>query len=379
MPSRIIAILPMLAAVSIGLGTLASSSVRAADSPSGTLLLGGSMSSTDTMVLTGALSVGHLANLDWNLPLPKSLAISGYQERVLYVSYSFSVKPNSAQDETLAGQTIRRFHWNAPPADTVIRVRERMKVTITTKLSRFRSRAAYPLVSVASDLTQYLAVTPMTRLFRRGHALAKRLARGHRSERGVVVAVADYVATHIKYDPTRLNGPHTASWVLKHHVATCQGFANAMAALLRTLGIPSQIESGWVTSTPVWVPGPEGMTSWVQWSTAGTSGASHAWLNVYFPDRGWVPFDPQKEKFFIDPRHIGFYAGLDSGSRSTPVWTAQLVNASLDSTGRILNNGSTVIVPGEFGSKVTLVSRDNSHVTIRQVRRDVTGILLFAR
>jgi hypothetical protein len=232
---------------------------------------------------------------------------------------------------------------------------------------------------VPSSAAPYLQITPMLHLFRRGHALARRLARGHRSERGVVAAVANYIATRLYDDPARQNGPFQASWVLRHHAANCQGYVNAMAALLRVLGIPAQTEYGWVSAEPLTMPGPGNVSAFVQWSTPGTSGAEHVWLNIYFPGTGWVPFDPQKEKFFIDPRHFGFFPAVSAGLQSLRVWTAERVNSTLNPTGRILQNGDTVITPGSAGSNVTLVSHDSFHVTFGLVRADVRDVLLFAR
>jgi hypothetical protein len=337
------------------------------------------MSSTSTITMTGAISVGHLTDLNWDLPRPTTLALNGYTERVWKVSYLFTAPPDSAHNSVSNGRTVRTFHWNAPPVQTVIRVRMRMRITVVSPLTSFSSPAGYPLSTIPPSAARYLRVTPMLRLYGHGRQLARRLARGRRTERGVVAAVADYVATRTYYDPARANGPFRASWVLTHHAANCRGYANAMSALLRVLGIPAQTEYGWVTASPVAVPGPGNETSFVQWSAPGTPGESHVWLNIYFPGTGWVPFDPQKEKFFIDPRHIGFFSSVDAGLRSMPAWTALRVSTQLSATGPTLSNGSSVIIPGEVGSQVTVVSQDNFHVTFRQVRDDVNDVLLFAR
>ncbi len=55
------------------------------------------------------------------------------------------------------------------------------------------------------------------------------------------------------------------------------------------------------------------------------------------------------------------------------------MSPKLSATGRTLKNGATTIIPGEVGSTVTVASRDNFHVTFRQVRADVKDVLLFAR
>lgn len=42
----------------------------------------------------------------------------------------------------------------------------------------------------------------------------------------------------------RINGPFQASWIVANHSASCRGYANIMAALLRRLGIPAQTQFG---------------------------------------------------------------------------------------------------------------------------------------
>ena len=111
----------------------------------GTILLSGRMSSKMSLSMTGAFSVGHALTLDWDLPILTPVRSNGYVERVDSLSYTFDVPPASGAALTIAGRRVRRYHWNAPPADTVIHLLERLRVTVTSALSPFRSRAHYPL------------------------------------------------------------------------------------------------------------------------------------------------------------------------------------------------------------------------------------------
>ena len=62
----------------------------------------------------------------------------------------------------------------------------------------------------------------------------------------------------------------------------CEYFASAMAVMLRTLGIPSRVVTGFLGG--VYNP----MTGWqvVRASDA------HSWVEAWLPRRGWVTFDP---------------------------------------------------------------------------------------
>lgn len=62
----------------------------------------------------------------------------------------------------------------------------------------------------------------------------------------------------------------------------CQHYATTMAVVLRELGIPSRFITGYLPG----VRDPESGA----WAVAGS--ALHNWVEAYFPDVGWVRFDP---------------------------------------------------------------------------------------
>ena len=61
----------------------------------------------------------------------------------------------------------------------------------------------------------------------------------------------------------------------------CTYFATTMAVMLRTQGIPARVAAGYTPGERI------GENTW---QVRGYN--SHAWVEVYFPDMGWVQFDP---------------------------------------------------------------------------------------
>ncbi|RFU22581.1 transglutaminase family protein [Geodermatophilus marinus] len=61
----------------------------------------------------------------------------------------------------------------------------------------------------------------------------------------------------------------------------CEQYAGAMAVLARAAGLPARVVLGYTPGTPQ----PDG-------SRLVTSDDAHAWVEVYFDDLGWIPFDP---------------------------------------------------------------------------------------
>ncbi|MGY1855845.1 transglutaminase family protein [Modestobacter sp. SYSU DS0290] len=61
----------------------------------------------------------------------------------------------------------------------------------------------------------------------------------------------------------------------------CEQYAGAMAVLVRAAGVPSRVVLGYTRGAER----PDG-------TRVITSDDAHAWVEVYFPGQGWIPFDP---------------------------------------------------------------------------------------
>lgn len=61
----------------------------------------------------------------------------------------------------------------------------------------------------------------------------------------------------------------------------CDYFASAMAVMLRSVGVPTRVVSGYATGDP------QGDGSYLV-----KDSDSHTWTEVYFPSYGWIPFEP---------------------------------------------------------------------------------------
>jgi transglutaminase-like putative cysteine protease len=87
--------------------------------------------------------------------------------------------------------------------------------------------------------------------------------------------------------------------VLKSRKGVCQDFAHLMIACLRNMGLPARYVSGYIETMPP--PGKEKLVG---------SDASHAWVAVYFPDIGWVEFDPTNN-LLPSSKHVTVAFGRD--------------------------------------------------------------------
>ena len=87
--------------------------------------------------------------------------------------------------------------------------------------------------------------------------------------------------------------------VLTSRKGVCQDFAHLMIACLRNMGLPARYVSGYIETVPP--PGKQKLAG---------SDASHAWVSVYFPEIGWVEFDPTNN-LLPSHNHITVAVGRD--------------------------------------------------------------------
>ena len=103
--------------------------------------------------------------------------------------------------------------------------------------------------------------------------------------------------TRFEYRPesTRVDSPIDDALSTKQGV--CQDFAHIMIALVRQLGIPCRYVSGYLFQ-----PG--------ETATRSTDGATHAWVEAWLCDLGWVGFDPTNNAL-AGEQHIRVAVGRD--------------------------------------------------------------------
>jgi hypothetical protein len=348
----------------------------------GTFVLGGSMDANVTVTMTGGFSIGQLTQLDWDLPLASNATVGGYNETVNGADFSWSEPPTSSQDisyPTVATDVpVRRFHWDTPNADTPINLTETLHLTVHTDLSPFSSSAPYPMAQVPSTASPYLGETDHLQLPSSADSLIQTFKKAGATEQAVVNAVQDWVASNTVYQ-NQPNQPFDATWVFQNHRANCEGFDDVMSGILRKLGIPARTEFGWVSANPLSLPGPNNSKTSLAWSIPGTQGELHTWMNVWFPDAGWVSFDPQEEKFFSDVRHLAFFSNVDAQVPDNyGVWSA--FEAGNHDFGKSFSTGAQLFVPGDgITSKVQLTTTDHFAVSFRSLQKDVSSLVMFGR
>ena len=106
-------------------------------------------------------------------------------------------------------------------------------------------------------------------------------------------AIESYLRANIKYSDTVPLPPYGQDAVdhllFEGKQGYCDYYASGMAVMLRSLSIPARVVSGYATG----MPDPEFDFYVVKDFDA------HSWPEVYFPEYGWVPFEPTASRPII--------------------------------------------------------------------------------
>ncbi len=219
------------------------------------------------------------------------------------------------------------YTWQNP-AITNYEIALDSSVKVRNSLVIINEKVNFPLENVDSyyiNPTEYIDINEDIR------KQAQQLAEGEDDLYKVSFKVADWVQKNIAYNLTTLTADvvEKSSWVMKNRQGVCDELTNLFISMMRSLGVPARFVSGMAYTNTVYDWGP------------------HAWAEVYFPNKGWVPFDVTYVEYgWIDPSHIKIRESIDSGEPAIKyTWRASDVNflpSKLDVKASLVSAGNTI-------------------------------------
>ncbi len=130
---------------------------------------------------------------------------------------------------------------------------------------------------------------------------ANEILKGETDYYVAVYKASEWVKNNIEYDLNTLTAQAVkkSSWVLENKQGVCDELTNLFISMLRSVGIPARFVTGMV------------------YTNLDDGWGNHGWAEVYFPEKGWVPWDVTYGQFgWIDPSHIKLGDSIDSGESS---------------------------------------------------------------
>lgn len=138
-------------------------------------------------------------------------------------------------------------------------------------------------VSYAESFARHFLQTPVQS--ERIAALAKDVTKDARSHYQKAVAIEQYLSKHFRYTldvPTMEQTRPIEEFLFVRKTGYCEHYATAMVVLLRSIGIPARLVTGFLAT---------------EWNEYGNyylvrQQDAHAWVEVHLPRSGWIMMDP---------------------------------------------------------------------------------------
>jgi transglutaminase-like putative cysteine protease len=244
-----------------------------------------------------------LEQITLSFVIPQAFSSQTGKQGVEDFKLSFSPSPDKEKRKSdLRGNQIVESTWVNPPE--TIDVKVQFNGRLDTDLKRIDTTAAFPMGKIPDDVRYYLTGT---KLVQKDHPriaeLASSLTKGAETQYDAVGRIMAYVVDKIHYvNPSE---KYDAVYTLEQGKGNCQNFSHLNAALMRSLGIPVRIVNGITLNKPFQIVRSQGEI------TVKMGQGRHSWIEVWFPDLGWVPFD-QQTAMFVPNRHIRIEVGIDN-------------------------------------------------------------------
>ncbi|MBT3720985.1 transglutaminase domain-containing protein [archaeon] len=223
----------------------------------------------------------------------------------------------------------------------------------------------FPIKNLDSKYAYYLENTKNIDVNNDIIAKASELATGEDDLYQVVFNLAEWTLNNIEYNLTTLTAEASepSSWVLQNRYGVCDEITNLFISFCRSLGIPARFVSG---------------ISYTNSDLFESEWGLHGWAEVYFPEHGWVSFDPTYGQFgYTDATHIKLRDSIDSDKSSTRFeWQAHNVELNAGPTNldvKIVDYGNKLnkfveieIIP--LSSEVSLDSFNLIEVKVKNLK-----------
>ncbi|MFZ9857005.1 MAG: transglutaminase family protein [Roseiflexaceae bacterium] len=223
-------------------------------------------------------------------------------ERQRCQHFNLSVTPRTmiySFDDAL-DNAVHHFNITVPVTSLLVRAESMVEVLPCQPLpSHLSSDSWKALDSLQNDPLLDMLLPSQ---FAQPTALLTEFMHRHQIERGhdplsTVNHISTLLFDTITYTPQSTSVDSPIDVVLTQQKGVCQDITHVMIAICRTLGIPSRYISGYLYHRR-------------DDHDRSQSDATHAWLEVWLPDLGWIGIDPTN-RIWAGERHIRIAIGRD--------------------------------------------------------------------
>jgi hypothetical protein len=236
--------------------------------------------------------------------IPGNFESPTYAQTISGVKFEFDPKPFDDTKETdKHGNMVRRLRWKAPQKKVKCTLAFSAKNSVA--LNPLQSSATFPTQVFSKDMEVYLSSTDQVQsdhpeILRQAHSLTREKETLTDAVRGILHFLVD----HLRYD--LFPEQYDALYAYQAKKGNCQNYSHLAAALMRAVNIPVRIVNGITLKKEYSIQVGQSEFSFEM------AQGRHSWIEVYFPDIGWVPFDAQQTEFFVSNRYLRIEVGRDN-------------------------------------------------------------------
>ncbi len=296
------------------------------------------------------------------------------QEDDIQTIISKDITANNNADITQSSTEIE-YSWETI-SDTKLEFGWESTFVVNNALALIEEKVEFPLeerFSFYTQPTEFIDITPEIK------ERAQALAAGEDDLYIVAFKVGSWVQQNIQYNLTTLTAQavQKSSWVLENREGVCDELTNLFISMMRSLGVPARFVSG------------------MAYTNLGYKWEPHGWAEVYFPDKGWVPFDVTFGQFgWIDPGHVKLKVSEDSGDASVRYqWrgsNSNIANKKIDIIASLVEEGKKIssplqievrtlennVGPGSYVPiEVEVTNNNNFYLPVNLVITKATGLI----
>jgi len=236
--------------------------------------------------------------------VPPTFESPTYRQEIHGFDLAFSPQPkNKKRSQDNRGNQIIVATWQPTPPEITARIS--FKAQNQTRLQQLQTGTPFPVGEVPSDVSPYLSPTKQVQSDDpRIRKLAKELTQDVTTQFDGVQRILTWLVDNLRY--VTPPAQYDALYGLEARKGNCQNFSHLSAALMRAVSIPVRIVNGVTLNKPFNVSRKGGVLTFKMGQ------GRHSWIEVWFRDLGWVPFDPQQTELFVSNRYIRIEIGIDN-------------------------------------------------------------------
>ncbi|MAE13307.1 hypothetical protein CMO92_01970 [Candidatus Woesearchaeota archaeon] len=234
---------------------------------------------------------------------------------------------------------IIHFSWESPSLKNTLKVETILENT--NDFVRVKKKVPFPIRNLDPEFSKYIQPQEIIDITPEIRSQASEIAEGKDDLYEIVFELAKWAQDNIEYNLSTVTAEASqkSSWVIQNKIGVCDELTSLFISMARSLGIPARFISG-ISHTNLelfknkWGP--------------------HGWAEVYFPNIGWIPFDPTYGQYgFIDATHVKLKESLDAKEPSIR-YTTKGRNIKLEADS--LDFDTIVLSQGRISPSVTDLS-----------------------